>query len=180
MLLPVKGGFVYIMASGRNGTLYTGVTSDLAKRAWEHRNGFVAGFTKRYGCKLLVWYEVHEDLQEARLRELQMKKWKRQWKLSEIERMNPDWRDLYPRLFEGSWRSPSGPLPSQGHTAIRDSGESRNKSATILAVWIVENVSRRRQTVRIRDSRNGPPIDSAGAEISQNQRLEPVKRKGLS
>ena len=90
------------MASGRNGTIYIGVTSDLPKRTWEHRNGVVPGFTKKYGCKLLVWYEVHEDLQEARLRELQLKKWKRQWKLSTIEQMNPDWRDLYPDIAEGS------------------------------------------------------------------------------
>lgn len=69
----MKRGYVYIMASGRNGTLYIGVTSDLLKRAWEHRNGFVPGFTRKYGCKLLVWYEAYEDLQDARLRELQMK-----------------------------------------------------------------------------------------------------------
>jgi len=98
----VKAGYVYIMASGRNGTLYIGVTSDLVKRAWEHRDGMVPGFTKRYGCKLLVWYEAHDHLQEARLRELQMKKWKRLWKISTIEMMNPDWTDLYPTLFEGS------------------------------------------------------------------------------
>ena len=73
----MKSGYVYIMASSRNGTLYIGVTSGLVKRAWEHRNGVIAGFTRKYGCKLLVWYEVHEDLQQARLRELQMKKWKR-------------------------------------------------------------------------------------------------------
>lgn len=83
----MKGGYVYIMASERNGTLYIGVTSDLVKRAWEHRESLVAGFTRKYGCKLLVWYEVHSDLQEARVRELQMKKWKRQWKLSSIELM---------------------------------------------------------------------------------------------
>ena len=77
----MKAGFVYIMASGRNGTLYIGATSDLVKRTWEHRNGSVAGFTSKYGCKLLVWYEAHEDLQQARSRELQMKKWKRLWKL---------------------------------------------------------------------------------------------------
>lgn len=94
MVRPMKGGFVYIMASGRNGTLYVGVTSDLVKRVWEHRNGIVPGFTRKYGCKLLVWYEVNDDLQEARLRELQMKKWKRLWKLSTIEEMNPNWRDL--------------------------------------------------------------------------------------
>jgi putative endonuclease len=87
------------MASGRNGTLYIGVTSDLPKRAWEHRNGIVPGFTRKHGCKLLVWYATFEDLQSARHRELQMKKWKRIWKLSEIEQMNPDWRDLYPTLF---------------------------------------------------------------------------------
>ncbi|HET7606301.1 MAG TPA: GIY-YIG nuclease family protein [Sphingomicrobium sp.] len=81
----MKGGYVYIMASGRNGTLYIGVTSDLVKRAWDHRNGVVPGFTRKYGCKLLVWYEAHEDLQEARLRE--------------IEEMNPDWEDLYPTLL---------------------------------------------------------------------------------
>ena len=90
-----KRGFVYIMASGRNGTLYIGVTSDLAKRAWEHRNGVVPGFTKRYGCKALVWYEAYDDIQVARSRELQMKKWNRLWKLGEIEKMNPDWNDLF-------------------------------------------------------------------------------------
>ena len=90
------------MASDRNGTIYIGVTSDLVKRAWEHRSGVVPGFTKKYGCKLLVWYEAHEDLQEARLRELQMKKWKRLWKLTTIEQMNPDWRDLYADIAEGS------------------------------------------------------------------------------
>ena len=91
----MKPGYVYIMASGRNGTLYIGVTSDLAQRAWQHREGLVPGFTRKHNCKLLVWYEVHDDIQDARLRELQMKKWKRQWKLSEIERMNPNWDDLY-------------------------------------------------------------------------------------
>jgi len=91
-------GYVYIMASGRNGTLYTGATSDLAKRAWEHRNGVVAGFTRKYGCKLLVWYQVFESLEAARQREKQMKEWKRLWKVREIETMNPDWGDLYDRI----------------------------------------------------------------------------------
>jgi putative endonuclease len=87
------------MASGPNGTIYIGATSNLVKRAYEHRNGVVAGFTRKYRCNLLVWYEVHDDIQQARYRELQMKKWKRLWKLSTIEAMNPDWRDLYPTLF---------------------------------------------------------------------------------
>ena len=90
-----KPGFVYIMASRRNGTLYIGVTSDLPARAYQHREGLVAGFTLRYGCKTLVWYEAHDSMQQARHRELQMKKWKRLWKLSEIERVNPAWDDLY-------------------------------------------------------------------------------------
>jgi putative endonuclease len=95
----MKAGYVYIMASARNGTLYIGVTSDLVKRTWEHRNGVIPGFTTKYGCKLLVWYDACDDLQQARRRELQMKKWKRQWKLRQIEEMNPDWRDLYPSLL---------------------------------------------------------------------------------
>jgi putative endonuclease len=95
----VDPGYVYIMASARNGTIYIGVTSDLVKRAREHCEGLVPGFTRKHGCKLLIWYEAYEDLQEARLRELQMKKWKRQWKLSAIETMNPEWRDLYPTLL---------------------------------------------------------------------------------
>ena len=102
MVRRVKPGFLYIMASRRNGTLYIGATSDLAKRGWEHRNGVVAGFTRRYGCKSLVWFEAHDDIQLARARELQMKKWKRIWKLSAIEALNPNWEDLYPSLQEGS------------------------------------------------------------------------------
>lgn len=94
-----KSGFVYIMASRKNGTLYTGVTNDLAKRVHEHREGLVAGFTKRYGCKALVWFEAHDDLQEARRRELQIKEWKRAWKIRLIEETNLDWDDLYKTLF---------------------------------------------------------------------------------
>ncbi len=97
----MKAGYVYIMASARNGTLYIGVTSDLVKRATEHRNGVVGGFTLEYGCKLLVWYQAFDDLQEARLRELQMKRWKRQWKLSTIG--IPTGRISIPRSPEGSF-----------------------------------------------------------------------------
>jgi putative endonuclease len=95
----MKAGFVYIMASRKNGTIYIGVTSDLVKRVWEHRNGVIPGFTNRYGCKLLVWYEVYDDLQEARRRELQMKEWKRAWKFRLIEEKNLDWEDLYRTLI---------------------------------------------------------------------------------
>ena len=95
----MKQGFVYIMASRLSGTLYLGVTSNLVQRAYQHRNELADGFSRRHGCKLLVWFETHEDLQEARVREFQIKKWKRDWKLKLIERQNPDWLDLYPTLF---------------------------------------------------------------------------------
>lgn len=90
-----KRGYVYLMANGRNGTLYLGVTSDIIQRAWQHRNGHGGTFSAKYGCRFLVWYEVHDDLQEARHRELRMKKWKRAWKLRLIEEANPHWRDLF-------------------------------------------------------------------------------------
>ncbi|WP_203310655.1 MULTISPECIES: GIY-YIG nuclease family protein [Sphingomonas] len=93
-----RSGYVYIMASGRNGAVYLGVTSDLAKRAWEHRNGIIKGFTEKYRCKFLVWYKVHDSIESARQRELQMKEWKRAWKLREIEGLNPEWDDLYDRV----------------------------------------------------------------------------------
>ena len=95
----MKAGYVYFMASRRNGTIYIGVTSDLVRRVWENRNGLVPGFTKKHGCILLVWYEAYGDLQEARLSELQMKKWKQLWKIDTIERINPNWDDLYPTLI---------------------------------------------------------------------------------
>jgi putative endonuclease len=94
-----RPGYVYIKASGRNGTIYLDVTSDLAARVYQHRNGLIDGFTRQYGCKFLIWYEAHDDIQDARLRELRMKKWKRLWKLSQIEKMNPEWDDLYESLF---------------------------------------------------------------------------------
>ena len=90
----VKGGYVYILASDRNGTLYIGVTSDLVKRIDQHRNKVVDGFTKKYEVTSLVWYEKHETIESAIQREKQMKKWKRLWKLREIEEINPGWKDL--------------------------------------------------------------------------------------
>jgi putative endonuclease len=86
---------VYILASKRNGTLYIGVTSDLVKRVWEHKNNMVEGFSKRYSVHQFVWYEQHENMESAILREKRLKDWKRLWKLNLIERMNPHWQDLY-------------------------------------------------------------------------------------
>jgi putative endonuclease len=94
----MKQPAVYIMANHRNGTLYAGVTSDLVKRAWQHRQGLVAGFTQRYGCKLLVWYEQHATMESAIAREKQVKAGSRARKISLIEAMNPGWRDLYSEI----------------------------------------------------------------------------------
>jgi putative endonuclease len=91
---------VYILASGRNGTLYTGITSNLIKRVWEHREGVVDGFTKEYGVKTLVWYELTENPDAAITREKQIKAWKRGWKLKLIEERNPEWRDLYQDIIQ--------------------------------------------------------------------------------
>ncbi|GAB1233383.1 GIY-YIG nuclease family protein [Ferrigenium sp. UT5] len=86
---------VYLLASKRNGTLYIGVTSDLVKRIWEHKNHVVDGFTKQYGVDRLVWYEVHETMESAIQREKALKEWQRAWKLKLVEENNPDWKDLY-------------------------------------------------------------------------------------
>jgi putative endonuclease len=89
---------VYIVCDRRHGTLYAGVTSDLARRIWAHCSGTAEGFTKRYGLKLLVWYETHATMEQAITREKQIKAWKRAWKVKLIERMNPTWADLYEDL----------------------------------------------------------------------------------
>ena len=90
-----KTYYVYMLASGRYGTLYIGVTADLIKRTWQHREGFVEGFTRKYNVKQLVWYEVHEDILSAITREKQIKKWNRSWKIQLIQERNPQWLDLF-------------------------------------------------------------------------------------
>ena len=92
--------YVYILANKRNGTLYIGVTSDLVKRIYEHKQKLVDGFTKKYGVDMLVYYELTENIDSAIQREKQLKKWNRDWKLSLIEKDNPKWEDLYPKLIE--------------------------------------------------------------------------------
>jgi putative endonuclease len=91
----IKQPAVYILTSKRNGTLYIGVTSDLVKRIWEHKNNMVDGFTMHYGVHRLVWYELHESMESAITKEKHLKEWKRKWKLELIEKMNPQWDDLY-------------------------------------------------------------------------------------
>ncbi len=92
--------YVYILASKRNGTLYIGVTNNLVRRIWEHKNDLVEGFTKKYGVHRLVWYEIVDTPLAAITREKQLKKWNRVWKLRLIEEMNPDWKDLYVEITQ--------------------------------------------------------------------------------
>jgi putative endonuclease len=94
--------FVYILCNKRNGTLYTGVTSDLIKRVYEHKNNLADNFTKKYNVHKIVWYEIHQTAESAITREKQIKKWERKWKLELIERDNPDWNDLYEYICENS------------------------------------------------------------------------------
>ena len=95
----MRSSYVYILASKRNGTLYVGVTSDLVRRIWEHKNNLADGFTKRYRVHDLVWCEEHGTIQDAIQREKNIKEWKRAWKIELIERSNPLWRDLYPDII---------------------------------------------------------------------------------
>lgn len=90
--------YVYLLSSGKYGTLYTGVTSDLIKRVYEHKESLIEGFTKKYKVHQLVYYETHDDIREAILREKQIKKWNRDWKINLIEKDNPHWLDLYDGL----------------------------------------------------------------------------------
>ena len=96
--------FVYMLVSKRNGTLYVGMTDDLVKRAWQHRANALPGFTRRYNVKLLVWHETHDSRESAFAREHQIKKWDRAWKIKLIEKLNPDWRDL--------WDEVASPIPA--------------------------------------------------------------------
>ena len=90
--------FVYLLASRPNGTLYVGVTNDLRERIWQHKQELVEGFTKKYGVKSLVWFEQTESIESAIVREKQIKKWNRDWKVELIEKTNPQWRDLYEEI----------------------------------------------------------------------------------
>jgi putative endonuclease len=97
----MQGGWVYIMANRQDGTLYVGVTADLARRSYEHREGLAGGFTKRYGLKRLVYAERHEDIRDAIQRETSLKRWPRAWKVRLLQTDNPNWEDLYERYANG-------------------------------------------------------------------------------
>lgn len=116
----MKQPAVYILASERNGTLYIGVTSDLIKRVWQHKESLADGFTKKYGVKMLVWYEQHETMESAIAKEKAMKKWLRKWKLKTIEQTNPDWHDLWPEI---TGEKPQTVVPA-------NAGTQQNKNAS--------------------------------------------------
>ncbi|CAG1002815.1 hypothetical protein MTYP_03039 [Methylophilaceae bacterium] len=109
----MKAPAVYMLASERNGTLYIGVTSDLIKRVWQHKESLAGGFTKKYGVKILVWYEQHETMESAIAKEKAMKKWLRAWKLKTIEQTNPDWHDLWPEI---TGEKPQAVVPANAGT----------------------------------------------------------------
>jgi putative endonuclease len=92
--------YVYIVTSKKNGTLYTGVTTNLLRRIWEHKNNITKGFTQKYNIHTLVYYEIHETITEAIQREKQIKHWKREYRINTIEKENPEWKDLYNDLVE--------------------------------------------------------------------------------
>ncbi len=94
-----KQFYVYILASKRNGTLYTGVTSNLVQRIYQHKQELVEGFTKKYEVKTLVYYEAHDNAESAIVREKRIKKWRRMWKLRLVEKMNPLWKDLFDEII---------------------------------------------------------------------------------
>jgi putative endonuclease len=105
--VDAKQPAVYILASERNGTLYIGVTSDLVKRVWQHREHVVGGFTTEYAVDRLVWFEQHATMDSAITREKRLKKWERKWKLRLIEEANPDWIDLWPQILGSTGFPPS-------------------------------------------------------------------------
>lgn len=108
MFQSMKFSWTYIITNKRNGTLYTGVTSNLEARMWEHRTGHRPGFAREHGCKQLVWFETHNDIEEAITREKRIKRWRREWKLNLIEKENPDWVDLCDELINWVPDKPSG------------------------------------------------------------------------
>ena len=116
----MKFSYVYIVASQKRGTLYTGVTSDMAVRAWEHRTGARPGFSARYRCRRLVWFETFNDIAEAIAKEKRIKRWRRVWKFRLIEEGNPDWRDLYFDLWPaaGTATTPPAVIPDAKRAGI--------------------------------------------------------------
>jgi putative endonuclease len=147
------GGWVYLMTNRRNGTLYAGVTSDLPRRAYQHREGLIQGFTKRYGLKMLVYYEQYDDIRTAIAREKAIKHWPRAWKVRLIHAMNPEWKDLYDESSEISsidaLSPPSCPRLSRGSTS-----------------WCGSQVVDGRDNPRIKSEGSHDDLNAAGDALS--------------
>ncbi len=120
-------GYVYILASRRNGTLYTGITSDIVHRAWQHENEVFEGFTKKYGVHRLVWFETFESIVDAIAREKQLKGWNRAWKIRLIEKMNPGWEDLDWKITHNKFDAWPIPKPTRGPPPPRDPTRKKSK-----------------------------------------------------
>lgn len=115
--------FVYILTSRRNGTLYIGISNDIIRRTWEHKNALIEGFTKKYGVHILVYYEFYEDINAAIAREKRLKRWNRAWKIKLIEKNNSGWNDLYDRLIgESSLPAIAGSPSPRAAVAARGRG----------------------------------------------------------
>jgi len=128
---------VYLLASRRNGTLYLGVTSNLVARVWQHREHVVEGFTAKYDVTRLVWYEQHETMESAILREKRLKKWRRAWKMELVDAFNPSWRDLWPDIVglepaSSPRPEPSSPRPEPSSPRTRGSRPATPQTATSL------------------------------------------------
>lgn len=129
----MKAPAVYMLTSERNGTLYIGVTSDLIQRIWQHREGLADGFTKQYGVKMLVWYEQHDTMGSAIMREKALKKWNRNWKMRLIEKANPEWRDLWHEITGqmAAQQSAETVAPSSPSALVGDPAQTQVQSARI-------------------------------------------------
>ncbi|HWM32313.1 MAG TPA: GIY-YIG nuclease family protein [Methyloceanibacter sp.] len=149
---------VYILASRRNGTLYTGVTRYPSQRIWQHKGSFVRGFTKRYGVHILVYIELHDTMPAAIKREKQIKEWKRVWKLQLIESVNPSWRDLY----EDFLRKPSIVIPAQAESST----PARSKRP-----WIPAYACMTESGIQVRATRRAAFTVSTSAATSVTGRL---------
>ena len=177
----MKAPAVYILASQRNGTLYIGVTSDLIKRIWQHREGVVEGFTEQYEVKTLVWYEQHETMESAISREKQLKKWNRDWKLRLIEKQNPQWLDLWPEITGASLSSPDASIkPFPRSTTMASSSSTTTLSPGGTTIPSADGTARSSADGTTRSSADGTARSSAdGTTRSSANALSPSSPSGF-
>ena len=155
----MKQPAVYILASQRNGTLYIGVTSDLIRRVWQHKEGLAEGFTKEHGVKMLVWYEQHATMESAIGKEKAMKKWLRAWKLKTIEQTNPEWNDLWPEITGATTTVIPVPpvIPCHPRAGGGNAGIQQNKNAETQPPFVVPAYAGTQQN---KNAFSSNPLDS--------------------